>query len=260
MSDDSDPHCEAWSTVAWDGKNHLLAADLHFDRLERHAIRLGFNMPEDYRERIFKELDMIEFSETPLVGHHQPPYLVKVGVTKKGEVFLIPRFNQPWSHILSAITVSAPKWNNKIRGTKHGDWQPYLDARDMALENKVDISLLVENDSIIDGDRCMPILLDLDGFAYHPRVEEGALDSITLEQIKQGMEDAGIPVRPARMTISLVLRAKEMIVLGSGMGVQSLGIIDGRKIGEPRGKLYETAMSCWLEKLSSSWQSIEDLS
>ena len=51
-----------------------------------------------------------------------------------------------------------------------------------------------------------------------------------------------------------------MIVLGSGMGVQSLGIIDGRKIGEPRGKLYETAMSCWLEKLSSSWQSIEDLS
>ena len=55
MSDDSDPHCEAWSTVAWDGKNHLLAADLHFDRLERHAIRLGFNMPEDYRERIFKE-------------------------------------------------------------------------------------------------------------------------------------------------------------------------------------------------------------
>ena len=122
MSDDSDPHCEAWSTVAWDGKNHLLAADLHFDRLERHAIRLGFNMPEDYRERIFKELDMIEFSETPLVGHHQPPYLVKVGVTKKGEVFLIPRFNQPWSHILSAITVSAPKWNDKIRGTKHGDW------------------------------------------------------------------------------------------------------------------------------------------
>jgi branched-subunit amino acid aminotransferase/4-amino-4-deoxychorismate lyase len=74
------------------------------------------------------------------------------------------------------------------------------------------------------------------------------------------MENAGIPVRPAKITISLVLRAKEMIVLGSGMGVQSLGIIDGRKIGEPRGKLYETAMSCWLERLSSSWQSIEDLS
>ena len=154
--------------------------------------------------------------------------------------------------------MEAPRWNDKIRGTKHGDWKPYLDARDMALTNKADISLLIEKESIIDGDRCMPILLDIDGIAYHPRVEEGALDSITLEQIKQCLENSGIPVRPARMTIPLVLRAKEMIVLGSGMGVQSLGIIDGRTIGTPRGKLYDIAMSCWLEKLSSSWQSIQD--
>ena len=171
---------------------------------------------------------------------------------------MIPRINQPWPNILSAITVEAPKWNDKVRGTKHGDWQPYLDAREMALTNKADISLLIENDSVIDGDRCMPILLDIDGFAYHPRIEEGALDSITLEQIKKDLENLGIPVRPAKMTISLVLRAKEMIVLGSGMGVQSLGVIDGRKIGTPRGKLYQVAMSCWLEKLSSSWQSVED--
>ncbi|MDC0963326.1 hypothetical protein OAR96_04345, partial [Euryarchaeota archaeon] len=70
----------------------------------------------------------------------------------------------------------------------------------------------------------------------HPRIEEGALDSITLEQIKKDLENLGIPVRPAKMTISLVLRAKEMIVLGSGMGVQSLGVIDGRKIGTPPWK------------------------
>ena len=83
------------------------------------------------------------------------------------------------------------------------------------------------------------------------------LTARSLEQIKADLENLGIPVRPAKMTISLVLRAKEMIVLGSGMGVQSLGFIDGRKIGSPRGKLYQVAMSCWLEKLSSSWQSVE---
>ena len=258
MSTDSDPYFEVWSTVAWDGKNSLLAANLHFNRLERHAKRLGFDLPKGYIEKIFEKLSNTNFSEDPVVDYHQPSYLVKIGVTKKGDVFLIPRINQSWPHILSAITVEAPRWNDKIRGTKHGDWKPYLDARDMALTNKADISLLIEKESVIDGDRCMPILLDIDGIAYHPRVEEGALDSITLEQIKQCLENSGIPVRPARMTIPLVLRAKEMIVLGSGMGVQSLGIIDGRTIGTPRGKLYDIAMSCWLEKLSSSWQSIQD--
>ena len=260
MSVAPDPYCEAWSTLAWDGKNQLLAANLHFDRLARHSKRLGFDLPKDYRDQIFNKLSEMNFSETSVVGNQQSPYLVKVGITSQGHISLTPRLNQSWPHILSAITVVAPKWDNAIRGTKHGDWQPYLDARDMALDNKADISLLVENDAVIDGDRCMPIILDLDGFAYHPRTEEGALDSITLELIKNGLENAGIPVRPARLTISLILRAKEMIVLGSGMGVQPLGIIDGRNIGIPRGRLYTAAMSCWLEKLSSAWQSIDDLS
>jgi branched-subunit amino acid aminotransferase/4-amino-4-deoxychorismate lyase len=260
MSNGSDPYGEVWSSIAWDGKNGLLASNLHFDRLERHAGRLGFDLPEDYRKKIFTKLNDIEFLESPVVDFHQPPYLLKVGITKDGNISLIPRINQSWPNILSAITVDAPKWHSKIRGTKHGDWQPYLDAGALAQSNNADISLLVENNLVIDGSRCLPIILDLDGFAYHPRIEDGALDSITLEQIKEGLEDAGIPIRPARLTLPLILRAKEMIVLGSGMGVQSLGTIDGREIGVPRGKLYETAMSCWLERLSSSWQSIENMS
>jgi|TARA_B110000438_G_scaffold53599_2_gene53747 branched-subunit amino acid aminotransferase/4-amino-4-deoxychorismate lyase len=260
MSAVSDPYSEAWSTIAWDGRDKLLAASLHFDRFVRHSKRLGFDLPKDFRERIFINLNQLKFSETSIVTKNQPPYLVKVGITSQGEITLIPRLNQPWPNILSAITVAAPQWDHTIRGTKHGDWKPYLDARDMAVTNNADISLLVENDAVIDGDRCMPILLDLDGFAYHPRADEGALDSITLEQIKGDLENAGIPVRPARITIPLILRAKEMIVIGSGMGIQSLGFIDGRKIGIPRGKLYNIAMSCWSEKLSSAWQSFEDLS
>jgi len=260
MSVGHDPYSEAWSTIAWDGEDKLLAAGLHFDRLERHSRRLGFDLPDGFREKIFIYLSETKFSESPIVTAQQPPYLVKVGITSQGVISIIPRINQPWPNILSAITVAAPQWDHTVRGTKHGDWKPYLDARDMALTNKADISLLVENNAVIDGDRCMPILLDLDGFAYHPRVDEGALDSITLEQIKEDLENAGIPIRPARITIPLILRAKEMIVIGSGMGIQSLGFIDGRKIGSPRGKLYNIAMSCWLDKLSSAWQSIEDLS
>ena len=107
-------------------------------------------MPKNFVETIFKKLTQIEFTEDPVVDYHQPPYLVKLGITKQGDVFLIPRINQSWPNILSAITVEAPKWKDKVRSTKHGDWQPYLDAREMALTNKADISLLIENDSVID--------------------------------------------------------------------------------------------------------------
>ena len=113
--------------------------------------------------------------QVSIVQEDQPPYLVKIGITNEGFFSLIPRLNQPWPSILKAITVSAPIWDGEIRGTKHGDWKPYFDARRLALENNADISLLIENDNLIDGDRCMPIILDADGTAYYPRVEEGAL-------------------------------------------------------------------------------------
>ena len=99
MSTDSDPYFEVWSTVAWDGKNSLLAANLHFNRLERHAKRLGFDLPKGYIEKIFEKLSNTNFSEDSVVDYHQPSYLVKIGVTKKGDVFLIPRINQSLSLI-----------------------------------------------------------------------------------------------------------------------------------------------------------------
>ena len=173
----SNPQFEVWSTVAWDGKESLLAANLHFDRMERHANRLNFSLPENFRKNIFRELSKLNFTEIPVVKEDQPPYLIKIGITNKGYFSLIPRLNQPWPSVMKAITVSAPIWEGEIRGTKHGDWKPYFDARKLALENNADISLLIENEKLIDGDRCMPILLDIDGIAYYPRVEDGALDS-----------------------------------------------------------------------------------
>ena len=259
MTQNPNPRFEVWSTVAWDGKDSLLAANLHFDRMERHASRLNFSLPDNFRKSIFTQLSNLNFSEVSIVQEDQPPYLVKIGITNEGIFSLIPRLNQPWPSILKAITVSAPIWDGEIRGTKHGDWKPYFDARKLALENNADISLLIENDNLIDGDRCMPIILDADGAAYYPRVEEGALDSITLEQIHNCLENSGIPIRPAIITMNLILRAKEMIVIGSGMGIQSLGQIDGRKIGKPHGRLYESAMSCWLSRLSDGWESIDEV-
>ena len=68
-----------------------------------------------------------------------------------------------------------------------------------------------------------------------------------------------MPVREARLTLSMLLRASEMIVLGSGLGVQALGEIDGRKIGQPNGRLYQAAYNAWMIRLQTAWMRLEDL-
>ena len=254
-----DPASEVFTTLGWDGGERLMAPDLHFARLHRHARRLGIALPEGIEGRIFDALAEAEIPGEPTVGSNQAPFLVMIGISPSGEVNIVPRLNMPWPERMSAISLAAPTWSGAVRGTKHGDWQPYIDARKAAVAHGADMALLFDDDCLVDGDRCMPVLLDADGVAYHPKPSQGALDSITLVQIREGVEAAGIPVREARLTLSLILRASEMIVLGSGMGVQALASIDGRVIGKSRGRLFEAAHATWVERVENAWLSRDEV-
>ena len=125
MTENPNPRFEVWSTVAWDGKESLLAASLHFDRMERHAHRLNFSLPENFRRNIFKELPNLDFSAESIVQEDQPPFLVKISITNEGIISLTPRLNQSWPNVLKAITVSAPRWNGEIRVNERNGYRHY---------------------------------------------------------------------------------------------------------------------------------------
>ena len=82
---------------------------------------------------------------------------------------------------------------------------------------------------------------------------------VAQETAAEGVEAAGIPVREARLTLQLILRASEMIVLGSGMGVQALSSIDGRVIGKARGRLFQAANTAWVERVENAWLSRDEV-
>ena len=82
---------------------------------------------------------------------------------------------------------------------------------------------------------------------------------MTIEQIGPGLGAAGIPVRPARLTLGMILRASEMVVCGSGMGIRAIGSIDGRTIGKPRGRLFQAASQAWLTRLKVGWITAKDI-
>tara|TARA_B100002052_G_C15501376_1_gene427331 strand:- start:29 stop:409 length:381 start_codon:yes stop_codon:yes gene_type:complete len=93
-----------------------------------------------------------------------------------------------------------------------------------------DIALLIHDHCIVDGDRCTPILLDEDGVAYAPGEEQGAVASVTLTLIENELESAGIPLRMAWLTEELVRRCRELVVIGTGIGVVVVEEIDGHDI------------------------------
>ena len=244
----ADPNSAVWSALGWDGNNSLVSADLHFARIRRHAEILGIDVPEDLSDIVHSKLGDMEHPGEPNDSPDQSEFLLIVEVDKEGQIRMEPLTIQKWpNRSLSAISLAAPKWEQPVRGTKHGDWEPHRQARKIAIDNGADIALLFEDEVLIDGDRCAPLLVDSDGVAYHPRSSDGALDSITVQSIKPGLEGAGIPVRTAKITLSLILRASEMIVCGSGMGIRAIGTIDGRKIGRPRGPLFTAARNSWME-------------
>ena len=254
-----DPRSAVWSAIAWDGGEFLLAADMHFARISRHAAVLGIQIPDNLAEGVFEALGALEHPGEPNGSADQAAFLVRAGVRANGEIFVEPAVIRTWPDApLAAISLAAPSWEEPVRGTKHAEWKPYSDARQTAIEHGADIALLFEDDILIDGDRCAPMLLDHDGVSYHPKHSDGALDSVTIEQIGAGLEAAGIPVRPARLTLSMILRASEVIVCGSGMGIRAVGTIDGRTIGRPQGRLFQAALESWLARLESGWVSAGD--
>ena len=256
----TEPRSAVWSAIAWDGEASLLAADMHFARISRHAAVLGIQTPDNLAETVFETLVDLEHPGEPNGSEYQADFLVRAGVRANGEIFVEPAVIRTWPDApLAAISLAAPSWEEPVRGTKHAEWKPYRDARRTAIEHGADIALLFEDDILVDGDRCAPLLLDHDGVAYHPRHSDGALDSVTIEQIRTGLEAAGIPVRPARLTLGMILRASEMVVCGSGMGIRAIGSIDGRNIGKSQGRLFQAASQAWLTRLEVGWITAKDI-
>ncbi|MFL2957779.1 MAG: aminotransferase class IV [Candidatus Thalassarchaeaceae archaeon] len=255
MPNSTEPHSQVWTAIAWDGKKSVLAADLHFNRLFRHSQILGIEINEDLPKIILNKLEKQHQSENFDELNYEIPFLVKIIIEKDGEIFIKIRKNKHWQDVpLQAISMRLPDFELPILGTKHGNWQPYDEARKQAINHDSDIALLFKNNLLIDGDYCLPLMLDNDGVAYHPSNADGALDSVTLQLLRNDVEELGIPIRSAKINLKMLSRASELIVIGSGMGVCSVGSIDGTPIGKPKGKLYQVARAVWLNKLNNDWQ------
>ena len=234
-----------FTTLRWEN-GRVAWLENHLIRLKSHAERLGIVWPPDFNERLAK---------TQPIGDGN---LCQIRLSKKGEIELTLRLTEYPPSPLTALSQAAPRFTHRAQGTKHAAWNGYSTARLNAINQGADIGLLVHEGAVVDGDRCTPVLLDTDGVAFAPSPEGGGIDSITLDILKPAIEAAGIPFRYARLTETLLGRAAEIIVVGTGVGVAWLCEIDGQSVGKGSpGPLFEICISAFETELTDAWTPLE---
>ena len=241
MGDTTPVDAAVFTTLRWeDGRAAWL--DEHLSRLQSHAERLGIAWPSDFQDRLAK------------IHPSGEGNLCQIRLSKDGEMELTLRLAEYPPSPLAALSQAAPRFALSVQGTKHAVWDGYSNARLNAINQGADIGLLVHEGVVVDGDRCTPVLLDADGVAFAPSPEGGGIDSITLNILKPAIEAAGIPFRYARLTETLLGRAAEIIVVGTGVGVAWLSEIDGQSVGTGSpGPLFETCITAFDTELEIAW-------
>lgn len=213
------PQSLVFTTCRFNESGQVLAWDLHLNRLQKFAAKARCPIPNVQL--------LTEVLHTSIQEYGEKEGLARLEWTAEGKANCVTRKIQPLHSPLVAITCPAPEWPRRFRGIKHGSWKQYIDAGNNAKNSGADIALLVHNYAIVDADRCTPILLDENGLAYSPGPEQGGIESITIATIKDHLEHNGIPLRQAYLTDEMLLRCKELVVVGTGIGVMSVGEIDG---------------------------------
>lgn len=218
----------------WDGKSSVADFVAHLERLKNHAGRLRIELPSDLDSMVAKAI--CDLGEGMEKSQRQ---LLTISYSNSDNLVLTSRpLPKLRSSEIHGKTKPLHKWLGDVTGTKHGDWKPYLDARDDAEQSGADISILVDDFTIVDTDRASLVVIDEDGTAYVSDSKLG-VDGITNQIVSSALNSIGIPVMKARLNERMVARCEEILVTGTGIGCSKLVTIDGEMIGREKSLIFE---------------------
>ncbi len=247
------PEDAAFTTLLWMPKCGVAFLDRHMARLQRHAKRLGLE---------WKDVSILSITEilTEAIQEAEPPREDQIGMvslTFDGEEFSAKaRVRDRTPNQITATAVQATSWSKEVYGTKHADWQPYIDAGILAEERGSGMAFMVDDEIVVDGNVATPVVLDHDGTLWYTSHTEGAIDSVTLEAMTSHLVNQGIPVSSGRVTRSLLSRAALVAAVGTGVGVVQVIELDGQPLGsdhESRVVALNTALEA---ALSEGWTAL----
>jgi len=227
------PTSAVFTTVLWDGGLKIADFNRHITRLKQHAERLRIVLPEYLEREIATCLNNVaeKFDDIQLLN---------ITYNAGEQKFIVKPRQLPTLRNcdIHAMALPLTKWLGRITGTKHGDWQPYISAQDIANQRGADIALLVDDYCIVDSDRAGLMVIDEDGVAYITNSEK-SVQSITLDIITEAVRDMGVPLVYAKLNERLVARSSEILALGVGLGCCRILSIDGEEVGQNDSVIWQ---------------------
>ena len=220
-----------FTTVLWDSQMNIADFGRHIARLNDHASRLRINLPSDIKQRIATQIADYAKDDTEIK-------LLNITYRKDDQLIIKTRELPELRFCkLHAMTSPLRKWLGAVTGTKHGDWQPYLDAKNLAENNGADLALLIEEYCIVDSDRASIMVVDDDGIIYVSS-SNLSVQGITQEVVLEYLANLGMPVNYANLNERLVARSREVLALGTGLGCCLVATIDGQQINDEEAVFF----------------------
>jgi branched-subunit amino acid aminotransferase/4-amino-4-deoxychorismate lyase len=212
------PRSEVFTTVRVDANGKVADWPAHMSRLQAHAKRLRFPLPD---------LPYLTIKGEGGQGLARIAYRPEDGAWK-----VTQRPLGVHDEAVDAVTHPAPRWNERTNGCKHGHWDAYQEAKSIAEQNGCDVALLVHDHAIVDADRATPLLLDEDGTVWMAPLSDGGVEGIAAAVLEAALPTLGFPVVRGRLNERTVARCAELVVVGTGMGVCRIDSIDGEPVGD----------------------------
>ena len=243
------PRSSVFTTMRFSQERGLFLFDDHLARMLEHAAKLRIDESSINRESF---LDLLQ-KNLPQISEG----LVRIECARDSELRVAYRPLTIQNEIIDAITVPSPIWPPRVAGTKHGAWGAYIEARNYAEQKGADLALMVHDYSIVDGDRCTPLVLDEDGVVWVSHANSSVL-SITLSAIHDSILEAGFHIQQGNLNERLVARCVEAIAVGSGVGVLKIDSIDNEPIGDGSTRLFDVCVSILDDEYSNpdNWEEV----
>ncbi len=228
------PRSSVFTTMRFSKSRGLFLLENHLTRMRTHAEKLRIDVKAIDSDSILRLL------------LQNPPELeeglIRIECTNSSQLNVTYRPFTIQNEQIDAVTIASHVWPKRVAGTKHGAWNTYVDARAYAESHGADLALMVHNYSIVDGDRCTPLILDEDGVIWISD-SELSVDSITFDVLKSSLLIAGYHIQRGKLNERLVARCVEAIAIGSGVGVLKIDSVDGEPIGNERSHLFDLCVS-----------------
>lgn len=243
------PRSSVFTTMRFSHERGLFLFGQHLARMLGHAAKLRIDESNINRESLFDLL----LKNPPQISEG----LVRIECTKNSELSVAYRPFTIQNEAIDAITVPSPIWPPRVAGTKHGAWGAYIEARNYAEQKGADLALMVHEYSIVDGDRCTPLILDEDGVVWTSHANS-SVSSITLNAIHDSILEAGFHIQQGNLNERLVARCVEAVAVGSGVGVLKIDSIDNETIGDGSTRLFNVCANMLDENYDNpdNWEEV----